>query len=163
MTFKQAFSALGMIDKNKPLKQLSEEEEFSALANWAIQKLPNRHIMILRMKVNGEIYHTVINNSSRRLRVGRVIKLAGPGAIAYDWPEDIQYESLNVSRIEESAFRANVINIERGCEVNTAGTSRTVEEQAAENSWEIPQIRMRQTQEKCWEVILTEEEREFIE
>jgi len=63
----------------------------------------------------------------------------------------------------ESAFRANVINIERGCDVDTAGTSRTVEEQAAENSWEIPQIRMRQTQEKCWEVILTEEEREFIE
>ena len=75
----------------------------------------------------------------------------------------MKYEALTASKIEESAFRANVINIERGCEVNTAGTSRTVEEQAAENSWEIPQIRMRQTQENCWEVILTEEERELID
>jgi len=45
----------------------------------------------------------------------------------------MKYEALTASKIEESAFRANVINIERGCEVNTAGTSRTVEEQAAEN------------------------------
>jgi len=35
--------------------------------------------------------------------------------------------------------------------------------QAAETSWEIPQIRMRQTQENCWEVVLTEEERELID
>ena len=47
---------------------------------------------------------------------------------------------MTLNGIGESASRANVINIERGCEVNTAGTSRTVEEQAAENSWEIPQI-----------------------
>jgi len=38
-----------------------------------------------------------------------------------------------------------------------------VAEQAVEDGWEVPQIRMRQTQENCWEVVLTEEERELID
>jgi len=152
-----------MLNENKPIRILGEEEEFSALVNWAINKLPDLQNMILRISVNGEIYHTVLRSSKRHIRVGRIIRLAGPGAITYDWTEDEKYESLTASKIEESAFRANVINIERGCEINTAGTSRTTEEQLVEEDWEIPQIRMRQTKENCWEVVLTTEERELID
>jgi len=70
---------------------------------------------------------------------------------------------LDVSIIKKSAFRANVINLERGCELNIEGTSRSVEEQAAGIPWEIPSITMRQTQENCWEVVSTQDERELID
>jgi len=43
------------------------------------------------------------------------------------------------------------------------GHQESVEEQAAEIPWEIPNITMRQTQENCWEVVLTQEERELID
>jgi len=36
------------------------------------------------------------------------------------------------------------------------------EESSNDVSWNIPEITMRQTEHNCWEVILTEEERELI-
>ena len=36
ITFKQAFFCKGMSDENTPLKQLKDQEEFSALVNWAL-------------------------------------------------------------------------------------------------------------------------------
>jgi len=36
------------------------------------------------------------------------------------------------------------------------------EEQAGDISWNIPKIAMRHTERDCWEVVLTEEEKELI-
>ena len=36
------------------------------------------------------------------------------------------------------------------------------EERAVDVTWDIPRITMRQTDRNCWEVVLTEEERELI-
>jgi len=165
LSFRQAFFALGMVNDSKPLRQLNDEETFSTLINWAMHKLPSLHSMILRINVDGAIYQTVIRKSIRQIRVGKLTRLAGPGAIGYDWPEDTRYESLDISTIEKSAFRANIINTakERGCEPTNEELAQQVEEQAAGMSWEIPKITMRQTQENCWEVVLTEEERELID
>jgi len=40
--------------------------------------------------------------------------------------------------------------------------SQLEERQLANLSWDIPRISMRQTEQNCWEVVLTEEERELI-
>ena len=195
MTFKQAFSALGMVDKNKPFKQLNDEETFSALANWAIHKLPIYQSMILRGKDNGAIYQTVIRNCRRQLRVGKLVRVTGPGGTAYDWPEETKYESLDVSIIESSVYRANVINVERGYDLSVVERTQQAQEQAddlvlseansppqeeqndeeyeeerfqpeeeraVDVTWNIPRIAMRQTDRNCWEVVLTEAERELI-
>ena len=45
ITFKQTFYQLGMTDVDKPLRELNEKEEFSALANWVLNKLPQFHSM----------------------------------------------------------------------------------------------------------------------
>jgi len=39
-----------MLKDSKPLKQLSEEEEFSTMANWVVHRLPKGHNMVLRLK-----------------------------------------------------------------------------------------------------------------
>ena len=191
MTFKQAFSALGMVDKNKPLKQLTDEETFSALANWAIHKLPKLHSMTLRITY-GAVYQTVLLKTQSNLRVGKLVKVTEPGGIAYDWPESTRYESLDVSVIEDSVHRANVSNVERGYDLSAIERTQQAQEQAddlimeessqeqqaAENideeiqpeeespnaiPWEIPKFTMRQTGPDCWEVVLTEDERELID
>jgi len=192
MSFRQAFFALGIVNDNKPLRQLNDEEIFSALANWAIHKLPILHSMILRIKVDGAIYQTVVRRCQRRLRVGKIVRVTGPGGIAYDWPEETKYDSLDVSIIENSVYRANTVNVERGydlsvrertqqaqeqadelileersqpeeqADVHDEERSQSEEEQADDISWDIPRISMRQTERNCWEVVLTEEERELI-
>jgi len=192
MTFKQAFSALGMVNKNKPLKQLNDEKTFSALVNWAIHKLPKLHSMVLRI-THGAIYQTVLLKSQHKLRVGKLVRVTGPGGIAYDWPASTQYESLDVSIIEDSIHRANVINVEQGHDLSVIERTQQAQEQTDELimeessqekeqavehveedlqpeeessngvSWNIPKITMRQTEHNCWEVTLTEEERELID
>ena len=183
MNFRQAFLSLGIVNDSKPLRQLNDEETFSALANWAIHKLPILHTMILRINVDGAIYQTVVRNSKRQLRVGKIVRVTGPGGIGYDWPEETKYDSLDVSIIENSVYRANIINVERGhdlsvrertqqaqeqaddiiLDISAEERSQPEEEQADEISWDIPRITMRQTERNCWEVVLTKEERELID
>jgi len=59
--------------------------------------------MVLRAKDNGAIYQTVIRNCRRQLRVGKIVRVTGPGGTAYDWPEETTYDSLDVS-IMKAAF-----------------------------------------------------------
>jgi len=191
MSFKQAFSALGMIDKNKPLKQLNDKELFSALANWAINELPKMHSMILRV-THGAIYQTVLVKSLKNLRVGKLVKVAGPGGVAYDWPDTTRYGTLNVSIIATSVHRANVINVEKGDDMSVLERTQQAQEQidevlieqlkqepqesqyvkeevsteAASTSgmpWSTPKITLRQTEPNCWQVILNKEEQELID
>ena len=187
MSFKQAFSALGMIDKNKPLKQLNDKELFSALANWAINELPKMHSMILRV-THGATYQTILVKSLKNLRVGRLVKVTGPGGVAYDWPETTRYDSLNLSTITASVHRANEINEEKGVDMNALERKQQVQEQidevfkqepqespnreeevsieAASTSgmpWSTPKITLRQTEPNCWQVILNKEEQELID
>jgi len=111
ISFKQAFFQLGMTESNKTLRELNEKEEFSALTNWALNKLPPFHSMDLRQKVNGEIYQTSIHKSGRKIVVGKpTLKTNYPGAITYDWPEEMKYETLNVDAITESIATADAIN-----------------------------------------------------
>jgi len=55
ITFRQAFYRLEMTDADKALRELNEKEEFSALVNWALNKLPPFHSMDLKHKVNDAI------------------------------------------------------------------------------------------------------------
>jgi len=190
MSFRQAFSALGMVDKNKPLKQLNDKELFGALVNWAIHKMPKLHSMVLRVK-HGAIYQTVLVKDSRNLRVGKLVRVTGHGGIAYDWPESTRYGSLDVSIIEASVHRANVINVEKGYDMNVPERTQQAQEQIDElmikdfkqeqqiiksdegdiqqeeastsgAPWKTPKITLRQTEHNCWQVVLTEEEQELI-
>jgi len=156
MTFKQAFSALGMVDKNKPLKQLNDEETFSALVNWAIHKLPKLHSMVLRI-THGAVYQTVLLKSKKSLRVGKLVRVTGPGGTAYDWPESTRYESLDVSIIEDSIHRANVINVERGHDLSVIERQQQAQEQADELMIE-ESLQEQQTSEYVEEEIQPEEE-----
>jgi len=191
MSFKQAFSALGMVDKNKPLKQLNDKELFGALTNWAINKLPKMHSMVLRVN-HGAIYQTVLVKSLKNLRVGKLVRVTEPGGVAYDWPETTRYGSLNVSIIAASVHRANVINVEKGVAMNVLERTQQAQEQidetmieqfkqepqesqyveeeipteAASTSgmpWSTPKITLRQTEPNCWQVILNKEEQELID
>ena len=143
--------------------------------------------MVLRAKDNGAIYQTVIRNCRRQLRVGKIVRVTGP--------EETTYDSLDVSIIESSICRANVINVERGYDLSVLERTQQAQEQADDlvlseansqpqeeqndDEYEeerlqpeeeravdvtrnIPRITMRQTDRNCWEVVLTEEERELI-
>jgi len=132
MSFRQTFNALGMVDRNKPLKQLNDKELFGALVNWAIHKMPKLHSMVLRVK-HGAIYQTVLVKDSRNLRVGKLVRVTGPGGIAYDWPESTRYGSLNVSIIEASVYRANVINVEKGHDMDVLEKTQQAQEQFDES------------------------------
>jgi len=190
MTFKQAFSALGMADKNKPLKQLNDKELFGALANWAIHKLPKLHSMVFRV-THGAVYQTVLMKSLKHLRVRKLVRVTGPGGTAYDWPESTRYESLDVSIIDTSVYRANVINVKQGYDRSVLERTQQAQEQADElmigeypqeqqmsdddeeeiqperastsgAPWQTPKITLRQTENNCWQVVLTEEEQDLI-
>jgi len=55
-TFRRAFSKFGVTKNDKPLKEMNENEEFSALVNWTINQLPEYEEMDLRYKVDGKLY-----------------------------------------------------------------------------------------------------------
>jgi len=168
MTFKQAFFQFGLTDHDKALKELNEKEEFSALVNWALNKLPQFQSMDLRHRMNDKIYQTSINKSGRHLVVGKpMLKINHPGTILYDWYEEPTYESLNVGIITNSAQRADVINAAK-IKGRLLTAQQVTEIMNLQIDWtyqphvESPQIRLVQTERNCWDVVLTEEERNII-
>ena len=187
MGFKPAFAALGMADKNKPLKQLSDKEAFGALVNWAIHRMPRLHSMVLRVKY-GAVYQAVIVKSLKNLRVGKLERVAEPGGIAYEWPEATRYESLEVETINASAHRADEFNMKRGYDKSVLERALQTQKQAdemmneecpqepqsdeemeqdeastSETPWRTPKITLRQDESNVWQVVLTEQERELID
>ena len=132
MSFRQAFLSLGMLNDCKSLKQLTAEEEFSALVNWALHKLPLFQSMILRINVDGAIYQTVVRKSQGHLRVGKIVRVTGPGGIAYVWPEQTKYDSLEVAIINDSVRRANEVNVERGHDLSVIERTQQAQEQSDE-------------------------------
>jgi len=168
MTFKQAFFQFGMTDYDKALKELNEKEEFSALVNWALNKLPQFHSMDLRHRVNDEIYQTSIHKSGRHLVVGKpILKINHPGTILYDWYEEPTYESLNVGIITNSVLRADIINAAK-MEGRLLTARQITEMMNPQIDWtyqpqvESPQTKLVQTERNCWDAVLTEEERNII-
>jgi len=168
ISIKQAFFRIGMTDDGKPLKQLKDQEEFSALVNWAINKLPLFQSMDLRLKVSGIIYETLLYKCGGQVRVGKIRRKDQVGAIAYDWPEGAVYDSLKVDMITASVYRADIIN---AAKMNgKLLTRQEIEKQEnSQREWHsaiqetIPKIKLVQTERNCWDVVLTEEERELIE
>jgi len=167
ITFKQAFFKLGMTEDNKPMKQLNDKEEFSTLANWALNKLPMFHSMDLRLKVNGTIYQTTWYKCGRQVRAGRVTRKDYQGAIGYDWPEEIGYDSLTVDVITASVMRAEIINMAKK-NGNLLSREEIAEQENLQSDWnsgtreQTPQIRLVRTDRNCWDVVLTQEERNLI-
>jgi len=106
VTFRQAFFKLGMTEDNKPMKQLTDKEEFSTLVNWALNKMSMFNNMDLRLKVEGTIYQTTLYKGGRQLRVGRITRCDYREAIGYDWPEDTNYDSLTE---QKSSIRLNMM------------------------------------------------------
>ena len=168
MSFKQAFFQYGITGFDKRLKELNEEEEFSALVNWALNKLPYFHSMDLRRRVNGGIYQTPIHKNGREIRVRKpIFKTDYPGAIGYDWLEEITYDTLDVGIIDASTTRADIINAAKmeGKLLNAQQVSNIARGQ---NEWEYepqeetPPIKLIQTERNCWDVVLTEEERNLL-
>ena len=174
MSFKQAFFQLGMTGFNKTLRELNEEEEFSALVNWTLNKLPPFHSIDLRHKVNGEIYQTSIHKSERGIRVGKpTFKTNYIGAIMYDWPEEMKYETLNVDAITNSITRADAINLaktQEGSFIPVQRMPQLLNPKEEEGLIELEQqqqvasqqISLIQTDRNCWNVVLTEEERNLL-
>jgi len=170
ITFKQAFFNRGMTDDSIPLKQLSAKEEFSTLVNWARHELPKYEDMELRADMEGVIYQTTLHKDQRQIRVGEITKKYGPGAIRYDWLPGTNYYSLDLGEIKASIWRADMINDAKmkGQELTQEMILQHTETQAAEASGamsvmpRVPSIKMRETEKNCWEVVLTEEERELI-
>jgi len=178
ITFKQAFFYKGMSDEKAPLKQLKDQEEFSALVNWALHSLVKDEDMILRVKEKGLIYQTILHKSDKKIRVGRIIQVYGTGAMKYDWPDEIKYHSLVLGEINASAKRADVINdaitsrqVMMHLQAERPRDERQVEMPNAETPGSsstqdflpiIPNIRLRETEPNLWEVVMTEEEKELI-
>jgi len=178
ITFKQAFFYKGMSDENVPLKQLKDQEEFSALVNWALHSLVKDEDMILRVKEKGLIYQTMLHKVDRKIRVGGITQIYGTGAMKYDWPDEIKYHSLFLGEINASAKRADVINdaitnrqVMMHQQAERPRDERQVEMPNAENPGSsstqdfmpiIPNIRLRETEPNLWEVVMTEEEKELI-
>jgi len=168
MTFKQAFSQFGVTEYNKVLKGINEKEDFSALVNWVLNKLPLFHSMDLRHKVNKELYQTIICRRAREIRVGKpMLKASHDGTIRYDWPEEITYETLDVGIITASVKRADIINVAK-MEGRLLTAQQIVELENPQIDWnyqpqvESPQIKLVQTERNCWDVVLTEEERNLL-
>jgi len=159
ITFKQAFSSRGLVDDSIPLKKLTAKEEFSALVNWIIQELPRHEKMLLRADMEGVTYETTVHKDQYKIRVGE-IKECGPGFTRYNWPEGLLYCSLDLKEIKDSIQRADMIN--KAVEIPQGEQAAEVSEISAVIS-NIPKIRMRETDENCWEVVLTEEERQLID
>jgi len=178
ITFKQAFFCKGMSDENKPLKQLKDQEEFSALVNWALHNLVKDENMILRVRGKGLTYQTTLHKTDRKIRVGGITQIYGTGAMRYDWPDEIKYHSLFLDEINDSAKRADVINYAitnrqavMHQQVERPRDEKQVEMLNAETPGssspqdflpKIPNIRLRETEPNLWEVVTTEEERELI-
>jgi len=168
ITFKQAFFQYGMAEIDKPLKELNEKEEFSALVNWALNKLPPFHSMDLRQRASGVIYQTSLHKCGRQVRVGKpMVKTDFPGTIVYDWPEEVKYDTLGVDVITRSTLRADIINVAKM--KGKLLTAQQVTELAnPQINWndqpqvETPQIKLVQTERNCWDVVLTEEERNLL-
>jgi len=178
ITFKQAFFCKGMSDENAPLKQLKDQEEFSALVNWALHSLVKDEDMILRVKDKGLIYQTILHKTERKIRVGNIKQIYGTGAMRYDWPDGIKYHALSLGEINASAKRADVINDaitnrqammhqqeerprdERQVEMPNEETPGSSSPQDFLST--IPNIRLRETEPNLWEVVMTEEEKELI-
>jgi len=168
ITFKQAFYSLGMTNMNRPIRKLNEEEEFSALANWILNKLPLRCSMNLRLKVNDKIYQTSIYEGRRQIVVGKLMQQASQhGAITYYWPEETKYESLTVDIIKTSAKRADIINAAKA-EGKILTDQQITELEVSQIDWksqplmEQPPMQSEQTERNSWNAVLTEEERELL-
>jgi len=168
ITFKQAFFKMGIVEEEKPMKELNEKEEFSALANWILNKLEPFQGMDLRFKADNKLYQTTIHKSGRRMGIGKSeVKADFPGAITYDWPEGITYDKLEVDIITKSMLRADIINFAKKEgkmlsrkeieEIENPQINWTEEESVA-----ITQIKLVQTDTNCRNVVLTEEERNII-
>jgi len=175
ITFKQAFFYKGISDDNVPLKQLRDQEEFSALVNWALHSLVKDESMMLRIKVQGLMYQTMLYKADRKIRVGRIKQLYDTGAMKYDWPDEITYQSLFSREINASAERADVINdaitnrqamMQEGPrderQVEMANEETPGSSSAQDCLPTIPNIRLRETESNLWEVVMTEEEKELI-
>jgi len=173
ITFKQAFFCKGMSDEKVPLKQLKDKEEFSALVNWALYNLVKDGDMILRIRKEGLIYEANLHKTQRKIRVGRIKQIYGPGAMRYDWPDGIQYHSLSSGEINASAKRANVINDaianrqammhQQEERPGDEGQVEMVKEEnpgsSSQPDW-LPTIPNMENEPNLWEV--TEEEKELI-
>ena len=110
ITFKQAFYRRGMVDDKVPLKQLTPRAEFSALVNWIRHELPKSQHMELRIDMEGIIYATNLKKYGNNISVGAIVKKYGPGATRYDWLPETTYQTLNMSELEASLKRADLIN-----------------------------------------------------
>jgi len=170
MSFKQAFFQCGITGFDKRLKDLNEEEEFSALINWALNKLQYFHSMDLRYRVNGSIYQTPSHKNGREIRVGKPrLKIHHPGAITYDWDEETKYTTLEVDKITASVERADIINAakKKGILLSKQQISELARPEGPPD-WdyplqvESPQVELIQTERNCWDEVLTEEERNLL-
>jgi len=116
-------------------------------------------------------YETTVHKDQYKIRVGE-IKTCGPGVIRYDWREGPLYCSLNLWEINEGIQRADIINkarIEKQKEQQepvVEGHQRelvNVDAEILAITSNVPNIRMQKNDKNCWEIVLTEEERQLID
>ena len=130
--------------------------------NWAINQLPSYESMDLRYQVNDTVYQTNIHKRARETRVGNAVaKAKHAGAITYDWPEQVTYETLDVNTITISMLRADIIN-----DAKKSGQllpeQEVTEQVNPQIDWNIQPVEGFQMGENGWNGVLREEERELI-
>jgi len=158
ITFKKAFGKFGVTRNDKLLKEMTGEEEFSALVNWAINKLPKYEEMHLRCKIDDQVYQAKLSRKEKNVRTGRIKeKEHQKEAITYAWPENASYENLDVDVIAISILRAKAMN-----EAKSKGQELSEQEATASVfpniDWNMEEIQKGLGADR----VLTEEEMELV-
>jgi len=112
--FKKTFLWIGLSEASKldkPIKDMSKEEEFGCIMNWIMHKMPKREAVTIRFKVGGQAYQAKIGHNGQRLYVNKTILMATIcEPIFYDWQGEETYHTLTADKIRNSIQRADQMN-----------------------------------------------------
>jgi len=113
----------------------------------------------LRHRVNGKLYQTSIRKKNREIVVGKPKEKDNQdGAVIYDWPEQVTYETLDEKIITISMLRADVINAAKrqGQDLSEQEVTARV---CPQIDWNVEELQEGENGENR---VLTEEEMELI-
>jgi len=158
ITFKKTFVKFGVTEDDKPLKEMNQKEEFSALVNWITNKMPENEDVELRYKVEEKLYQNKISKRCRGIRVRKPkIEDENEESITYAWPDFATYENMDVDIITISVVRAKAMNEEKRKE-QELNEQETTARGSSQINWNMEEIQQGIGAEK----VLTKEEMELI-
>jgi len=116
-SFKKTFCWVGFSEAsklNKPIKGMTNEEEFGCIVNWIMHKMPKREAATIRFKANGQAYKAKIGHNGQRLYVNKPILMTTISEpTLYDWQGEETYNTLTADKVRNSAQRADQMNSQK--------------------------------------------------